>query len=321
LKLGLHFDLRNPPQWRQDWSRLYGFTLEMCEEVERLGGDSVWIAEHHQFEDGHMTQPLTFAAAIAARTRRVRIGTGVLLAPLRPAIQIAEDAAIVDITSNGRLDLGIGAGYRAPEFAAFGAGMKERYATNDARARELRAIWGDPQHMPKPVQQHLPIWMGYQGPNGARRAGRLGENLLTANAKMWEPYRAALVEAGYDPARARMSGNLQSWVSEDPEADWPVVSKHVAYLLDSYRRYMVEGTERPVPRPVDPDKLRQRGMDDVLSYYYCDTPTAIAAKIKAYTAGAPVDTVFLWASIAGMPEKMVARHVQTVCTQLRPLLA
>lgn len=321
MKVGLYFDLRNPPGWRQAPARLHGFTLEMCEEVERLGGDSVWVTEHHQFEDGYLTQPLTMLAAMAARTRRVRLGTAVLLAPLRPAIQIAEEAALVDVISNGRVDLGIGAGYRVPEYRLFGADIGKRYTVNDNRARELRAIWNDAGHQPQPVQSRLPIWMGYQGPKGARRAGLLGENLLTINRALWEPYRAALVEAGHDPSRARMAGAVHAWVTEDPERDWPTVAKHVSYQMDSYRRYSVTGTDQPVPRPVDPQKLRTRDMGGVIGYFYCDTPETLAPKVKAFTAGAPVDTVFFWASIAGMPEKMVADGIRTVCTKLRPLLA
>ena len=68
MRFGVYFDLRNPPGWRQDWARLYAFTLEMCEEAERLGADSAWFSEHHLFEDGYLPQPLTFAAAAAART-------------------------------------------------------------------------------------------------------------------------------------------------------------------------------------------------------------------------------------------------------------
>ncbi|WP_239375380.1 LLM class flavin-dependent oxidoreductase, partial [Frankia sp. Cj5] len=76
MQVGLYFDLRNPPERRQDPTRLYGFTLEMCQEAERLGADSIWVTEHHLFDDDYLPQPLTFAAAIAARTNRVRIGTG-----------------------------------------------------------------------------------------------------------------------------------------------------------------------------------------------------------------------------------------------------
>jgi alkanesulfonate monooxygenase SsuD/methylene tetrahydromethanopterin reductase-like flavin-dependent oxidoreductase (luciferase family) len=321
VNVGVYFDLRNPPAWRQDWSRLYGFTLEMCEEAERLGAHSIWTSEHHLFEDGYLTQPLTFSAAIAARTNRVRLGTAIMIAPLRPAVQMAEDAAIVDILSGGRVDLGLGAGYRVPEYELFGADINRRYGTTDQRVRELRQLWSKGDVTPPPVQNPLPIWMGYQGPKGARRAGLLGEYLLSPNARLWEPYRNGLVEGGHDPALGRMGGGVQAFVTEDPEGDWPVVARHLAYQVDSYRRYMVEGTDQPIPRPVDPDKMRQREMGAILGSFVFDTPEEVARRIRAYTSGAPVDTVFMFASLAGMPEDMVARHIQTICGQLAPLLA
>ena len=321
MNVGLFLDLRNPPQWREDPARVYGFTLELCEEAERLGAHSVWLSEHHLFEDGYLPQPLTFAAAIAARTNRLRVGTAVLLAPLRPAVEIAEQAAIVDIVSDGRLDLGLGAGYRIPEFELFGADIARRYTTTDARARELRELWADGHVTPSTVQERVPIWMGYQGPQGARRAGRLGEHLLTADARQYPPYREALEEAGHDPATARMAGSIQGWVTEDPEADWPVIAKYVAYQADSYRRYGVEGTGRPPPRPVDPDRIRDREASGPLGSFLCATPEDAATRVRAHTHGAPVETVFFWASFAGMPERLVTQHVQTLCTRLAPLLA
>jgi len=321
VKVGVWFDLRNPPAWRQEPSRLYGFTLEMCEESERLGADSVWFSEHHRFEDCYLPQPLTLAAAAAARTVRVRLGTGILIAPLRKTAQLAEEAAVVDIISGGRLDLGLGAGYRAPEFDLFGADMGARYRTLDAQVGELRRLWGAGGVTPPPVQRRLPIWLGYLGPRGARRAGLMGEALLSPSAESWPHYRDGLAEGGHDPATARMAGGVQAYVTDDPERDWPLVAPYIAYQQDTYRRYMVEGTDQPVPRPVDPDRLRARGPGrGSLSYYLFGTPEQVAAGIREHTASAPVETVWLWGSVAGMPEDMVARHVGTICTRLRPLL-
>ena len=143
MNVGIYFDLRNAPPWPQDPARLYGFTLELCEEAERLGTHSVWPSEHHLFDDGYLPQPLTFAAAVAARTRRVRIGTAVLLAPLHDAVEIAEQVAVVDLVSDGRVELGLGAGYRVPEFELFGVDLSERYRLTDARVAALRTIWGE----------------------------------------------------------------------------------------------------------------------------------------------------------------------------------
>jgi alkanesulfonate monooxygenase SsuD/methylene tetrahydromethanopterin reductase-like flavin-dependent oxidoreductase (luciferase family) len=321
VNVGIYLDLRNPSEWQQDPARLHAFTLELCEEAEHLGAHSIWVTEHHLFDDGYLTQPLTFAAAIAARTQRVRIGTAVLLAPLHTAVAIAEQAALVDLISGGRLDLGLGAGYRVPEFELYGADIGQRYHATDERVRELRALWADGGLTPAPVQDPVPIWLGYQGPKGARRAGRLGEGLLSTTADLAKPYKDGLIEAGHDPASARMAGGVQGWVSDDPEADWPTVARHVSYQFDSYRRHMVEGTEQPVPRPVDPDRLRARGHGSALGSFLYGTPEEVAGALLASTAGAPVETVFFWASIGGMPEDWSMRHVQTVCSRLGPLLS
>lgn len=321
MKVGVYFDLRNPPGTGQTPGRVAGFTLELCEEAEGLGADSVWFSEHHGFDDGYLPQPLTFAAAVAARTRRVRIGTAVVIAPLRTAAQLAEEAAVVDQVSGGRLELGLGAGYRVPEYDLFGAHMSTRYSATDERVRDVRALWDDGRVTPAPVQDRVPIWLGYQGPQGAGRAGRLGEGLLSVNPALVEPYRRGLADGAHDPSVARTAGVVNAFVSEDPEADWPTVARHLAYQSDSYRRYMVEGTEQPVPRPVDPERMRAKGLAGGMGGFTIGTPETVASEVRAYVADGPVDTVYLWASIGAMSEELTTRHVQTICTGLRPLLA
>jgi alkanesulfonate monooxygenase SsuD/methylene tetrahydromethanopterin reductase-like flavin-dependent oxidoreductase (luciferase family) len=321
MNVGVYFDLRNPREWATDASRLYGFTLEMCEEAERLGCHSIWLSEHHRFDDGYLPQPLTLAAAVAARTRTPRIGTAIVIAPLHHPVELAEQAAIVDLISGGRLDLGLGAGYRVPEFELYGANLASRYTDTDDRARELRRLWSEGIVTPGPAQERLPIWMGYQGPKGARRAGQLGEGLLSIDPALVGPYRDGLADGGHDLAEARMASGIQGWATEDPEADWPIVARHLAHQVDSYRRHMVEGTDQPTPRPVDPDRLRQRDLGGPLSYFLYGTPEDVAARLRAYVGDAPVEAVFFWASVSGMPEDMVARHVNTICTRVAPLLA
>jgi len=121
---------------------------------------------------------------------------------------------------------------------------------------------------------------------------------------------------------ARMQGSFTTFVTEDPEGDWPVVRTHLAYQWDSYRRYMVEGTDQPAPRPIDPEKWRETGLSATgVGQFLYGTPQDTADAIRAYVAGLPVEGVFLWASLAGMPEEMVARQVQLIAGKLRPLLA
>ena len=100
-------------------------TLRECERAEEAGFDSVWLGEHHNNPILHPA-PLIGLAAIASRTSRIRLGTGVLLLPLYHPMMVAEEGAMVDMISGGRLILGIGAGYAPEEFAAFGRPLAER---------------------------------------------------------------------------------------------------------------------------------------------------------------------------------------------------
>jgi alkanesulfonate monooxygenase SsuD/methylene tetrahydromethanopterin reductase-like flavin-dependent oxidoreductase (luciferase family) len=208
-----------------------------------------------------------------------------------------------------------------PEFALYEADLSKRYGTTEARVRDLRALWAEGRVTPAPVQERVPIWLGFNGPQGARRAGRLGEHLLSIEPSLLEPYREGLVEGGHDPASARMTGLVQGFVSDDPEGDWPVVKEHLRYQLDSYRRYMVEGTDAKTPRPVDPDVVRAREMGGVLGWFVHTTPEDMATRVREFVGDAPVETVFFFLSIAGMSEPMVAEHLRVLCTRLAPLLA
>jgi alkanesulfonate monooxygenase SsuD/methylene tetrahydromethanopterin reductase-like flavin-dependent oxidoreductase (luciferase family) len=174
---------------------------------------------------------------------------------------------------------------------------------------------------PRPYQDRIPIWMGYQGPRGATRAGLLGEGLMSLDPALVEPYRTGLREAGHDPSSARMAGNLPVFVTEDPAADWPTVARHVAYQLDSYRHHAVEGTSLVRPDPIDPERLRRGGITKGNSGIICADPETVAGEIRSRLAGVPVETLFIWASIAGMDEDLTIRHIQTVTTRLAPLLA
>lgn len=321
MEVGIYLDGRNPPQWARPWPEHYARTLELVEEAERLGAASVWLSEHHFFEDGYLPQPLTFAAAIAARTTRIRIGTAVLLAALRTPTQLAEEAAVVDILSGGRLDLGVGLGYRIPEYERFGRPFARRFAQTEACLREVVRLWETGGVTPGPVQRPLPLWGGFFGPRGARLAGELGAGLLALDPALLRPYRAGLAAGGHDPASARLAGVVHLVLADDPEAAWPRIRPHLAYQWDTYNRYAVEGTGRPAPRPIDPDRWRAPAPDGGPPRFGVFTPEEAAAHVRSLTDGLPVTQVYLWASIAGMPDDLAARHVELACTRLRALLA
>ena len=321
MKLGLYFDLRNPAPWARPWPEVYGRALDLVVEAERLGAASVWFSEHHLFSDGYLPQPLTFAAAAAARTTRVRIGTAVLLAALRPAALVAEEAAVIDQISGGRLELGIGAGYSVPEYELYNADITKRYGLTDAAVAEIRRLLDEGIVTPPAAQNPFPIWLGYQGPQGAKRAGRLGVGLLSLDRALLDPYREGLVEGGYDPATARTGGMLDIIVADDPEAAFERILPHYAHQLNSYRAAAVAGSGRDAPKEITVDKLRsgaaQKGQIPGLRVL---TPSDAVNAIREATDGSPVEHVYLWASVAGMPDDLVERHVELTCTQVAPNL-
>lgn len=321
MDVGIYLDGRNPPQWARPWPEHYARTLALVEEAERLGAASVWLSEHHFFEDGYLPQPLTFAAAIAARTRSIRIGTAVLLAALRAPAQLAEEAAMVDILSDGRLDLGVGLGYRAPEYEGFERSFDRRFSQTAAVLREVLRLWDEGGVTPQPVQRPMSVWGGFFGPRGARFAGEIGAGLLAIDPALMDPYRAGLVAGGHDPASARCAAVVNLVVSDDPEAAWPRIRPHLEYQWDSYNRYSVEGTGAPEPRPIDADRWIAPGRDGAPPRFGVFTPDDAAAHIRRLTDGLPVTQVYLWASIAGMPDDLVERHVTLACTELRARLA
>ena len=156
-----------------------------AERAEALGLDSFWLPEFHFDEAVPLPQPLLPLAAVAARTRRLRIGTGSYLLPIRHPVQLAEEVAVLDRLSEGRVILGVGRGYRAGLFDAFEVAAKEKRDRFERALDTMVAAWaGDPvgseeerpvRLVPRPVQDpHPRIWIAAFGPRALEQAGRLG---------------------------------------------------------------------------------------------------------------------------------------------------
>lgn len=321
LRVGGFFDLRNPAPWRVPWDEHYRRSLELVVELERLGADAVWFSEHHTFDDGYLPQPLTFAAAVAARTSRVRVGTAIVLAALRHPRHVAEEAAIVDLVSGGRLELGLGAGYGRREFLTFDRDISARYRDTDRTVVALRGLLDGGELIPPPLQRPFPIWLGYQGPQGARRAGRLGTGLLTLHRSSLDPYREGLAEGGYDPEAARMGGVVDVIVADDPERTLDRLLPHYAHQLNTYAELHAAGAMAPARDPWTVESLRAEitAPGRVLGLSVCtaaEAVTLIAAKVE----GLPVEHVYLWASIAAMPADIAERHAELTFGQVAPAL-
>ncbi|HEV7679871.1 MAG TPA: LLM class flavin-dependent oxidoreductase [Candidatus Dormibacteraeota bacterium] len=139
MRLALKYDLR-APAFGADIDTLYAACLDQCAAADGWGFERVFILEHHGSGDSYCSSPLTLAAAIAARTNRIRISTGALIAPFHHPLRLAEDLAVLDILSGGRLDVVLGAGYLPSEFD-----MRSSRATPTWRRSPAHRVWLPPR--------------------------------------------------------------------------------------------------------------------------------------------------------------------------------
>ena len=126
LRFGLFYDFRNPAAWHRPYTDIYSEIFEQIVWAEQHGFDNVWFSEHHLCEDGYAPSLLPISAAVAAKTKTIRIGTAVVILPLHNPIRVAEDAATVDVISGGRFELGVSVGYKVEENESFGISKTER---------------------------------------------------------------------------------------------------------------------------------------------------------------------------------------------------
>jgi len=214
--------------------------MELMYEAETLGFDSVWPAEHHFSEYGYCASPQVSLAAVAARTKRIRLGTGVVVLPFHNPIRVAEDFAFLDLMSDGRVDFGVGRGYQPMEYEGFGLGDKQSESRDifDEGVRLVQQCWTEDrvnfngkyyqaknlQVRPKPLQQpHPPIYMACLSPASFRITGRYGFNVLTSGAfglsaeqarQGIADYRAGRAEVGLDPKGGKIALMLKTYTGD-----------------------------------------------------------------------------------------------------------
>src|SRR5881409_1153739 len=181
MKFGLYSSIANPPRGEY-LDRCIDEVIAESQLAEASGFDSCFFGEHHQDQDGFLPSPLIVATAVAARTKRLRVGTSVILLPLHHPVRVAEDVITLDLVSRGRIVLGVGIGYQASDFSAFAVPMEERAARFEESVEILRLCWAgerfsyrgkhytleDVQIRPRPYQKPgPPLWIGASGPAGS----------------------------------------------------------------------------------------------------------------------------------------------------------
>ena len=330
LRFGLLNDFRNPLKWERPFKDVYAEIIEMIAWAETIGYDDVWLSEHHFSEDGYGPSPIVQAAAIAVKTKKIRIGLSVLLLPLYHPVRLAEDAATVDILSGGRFELGAGLGYRPEEFAGHGISLKDRGGRANEALEIIRRLWEgetvtfkgkhfqieNARLSPLPVQRpRPPIWVGGFSRPAARRAARLGDGLVGIGdmRELYKWYLEELRAAGKDPSQAKVGGG--PWwviVSNDPEKTWHEVAPHLVYQLTLYSKWL-GSTGQNVFAPVnDLASLKASGIVNVV------LPEDAVKIIKDFVAEVPVERFYTLSLPVGFPPKKMYEHLELFATKVMP---
>ena len=333
MKVGLLYDLRNPPQWHRPFPDLYAETLEHIVAVEALGFDAVMFTEHHFDPDGYLPSLLPMMAAAAARTRLVTIGTDVFLAPFVHPVRFAEDCAVVDILSNGRLILQAGEAYRPQEFEALGVEKRHRGSLTEETLDIIRRCWTEDTfdhegrhyrlkgvHVsPKPVQQpHPPLYFAADTGRPLERAVRMGFHAATAHGvtsgpepsewKRWhDGWTDKLREFGRDPREFKCSTILNLFAAEDPEKAWEEHKEGILHVLNSYS---VEGGD-PTPPLETPEAIPNWRK-------IFQTPSDCVKYINEVYGSAPPDYVLLWGTRPGMSYNKSLEYHRLFAQQVLP---
>jgi len=270
-KVMLRFDMRRPGFAQASQADLYQAAIEISAWADQHGIGGVHLSEHHGADDGYCPSPLVLASAIAARTANMQIFISALIAPLHEPVQLAEDLAVLDIISRGRVIPILSGGYREAEFHAVGKdlGVRKRYM--DEIAPFLKQAWsGEPftyegrtiTITPRPFSQPRPmLLMGGTSRPAARRAANEADFFIPSGPQIFEYYREELKKLGKpDPGPMPAAPATVTFVAEDPDAYWQQIAPHVQHETNSYAKWAEQAqVYSPYKHYDDCDELRASG--------------------------------------------------------------
>jgi alkanesulfonate monooxygenase SsuD/methylene tetrahydromethanopterin reductase-like flavin-dependent oxidoreductase (luciferase family) len=288
-------------------------------EAERLGFSSVFLVEHHFTGFGQVSASMNLLSYLAARTERIRLGTAVVVLPWHNPILVAEQAATLDLLSNGRLDFGVGKGYRSYEFSGFSIAPEEATERFDEAMEVIRKAWTTQGRFsyhgkrwrfdnvvvePSPIQQpHPPFWLGAGSAESIGRAAREGYNLLLDQIAPTDlviervaTFRRECERVGrpYDPIMVGVTRGLQIVHNEEERKRAVVTRRNVLKNIGDLARG--PGAEHYAHIKEDEESFV---LDDAP---LLGTPEEIIARLKRLEAGGVENVLFAapGASVAGL---------------------
>ena len=334
LDFGIHYSCQSP---EREWAAVYRATLEQVREAESLGYASVSVAEHHFLPDGWVPSPMTMLGAIAAVTEDLAIGTNIVILPLHHPVQVAEQAAMLDLLSGGTFRLGVGIGWRDEEFDAFGVDKADRVPRVEEGielvtrllAEESVTYDGDVYAvedltvMPRPVQDAVPIWYGGQSTPAIRRAARMADawsmspietrEELAANVATYEE---ALDEYGRSADEVHRPLRREAFVAEDDETAWETVGPSLLYEYeDVYGDYDDIGHQFETDAPEDAlEELRAHAEDR----FIIGGPETVIDELERYREVVAMDEVLLRMHFPGLDPARSAESMRLLADEVMP---
>lgn len=346
MKFGLFQSVQLPEPGAQ--AKYYKEALEQVIWAEQLGFDSVWITEHHFSRHGIVSATLAVLAYLAGVTSTIRLGTAVAVLPFHNPVQLAEEAATVDLLSNGRLDFGVGRGYQWGEFHKFDVPMEEASRRFEEAMEVITKAWtgtepfdhhGEFWHFnemtvhPKPVQTpHPPVWVAASSPASLDRVAHHDWNLLIGQgeslsqvAAQVEYFRTALGEAGfqYSPdrvvaARAMYTAPSQEQARRDAEAPF-------MWFKQTGQEVSAPPDHRVELLPDDFKEYRRRYVPGASASYEAmlenvtlfGTPDFVAERIERLRQSG-VDNLIFFVNYGGIENRKVLASLELFASEVMP---
>jgi len=255
MKIGTGlFTCQRRPHDARSGAEIYDEMLTLAGAIEESGLDSAWVSEHHFLDDGYLSATMPALGALAAATEGIEIGPCIALAPLYDAVRLAEDAATVDLLSDGRLTLGLAIGSNPREFAEFGVPPEERAERLADTLSVLRGAWSDgpldydPEFhpvspetavTPKP-DGRIPVMLGGSAKPAVRRAAREADAWCAPSALSVDDVRKRVADIRTVREEERIDGDFtfyvlqHGFVGDSPDEAWATMREGYSYLQRRY---------------------------------------------------------------------------------------